>query len=169
MQDANIQMSETLGHKPPETLADLLKSLIAAGVDAKEFAHSLLLKAKQYTLLKKSLTDGERQASLQKAKAYLFLAEALLKASQIVEADASKDAHLAAPATERFDKAHQKINRNIAPAQAELGSLLNKGAEPNAGDMARCARYCKDEKGRDIQGRNCPVCLGAGHSKARSK
>jgi hypothetical protein len=168
MQEQNIQLAETLGHKSPQTITDLLKVLVASGVDTKEFAKTLLQKAKQHSTLHKSLSPDEQTESLQKAKAYLFLAEAITKAMAIVEADASKGSNLSAPAKQRFQRAHQKCNRNIDPAQSSLGNLLGKSREITAGDMARCSRYCKDEKGRDVQGRSsCPVCLGAGHSKAR--
>src|ERR1700734_3013976 len=98
MQDQNIQLAETLGHKPPETLADLLKVLIQSGVDIKAFSNSLLQKAQQHMKLRKHMSEADSAESLQTAKAYLFLAEGLVKAIPIIEADAATGANLSAPA-----------------------------------------------------------------------
>jgi hypothetical protein len=60
---------------------------------------------------------------------------------------------------------NQKTNRNIAPARQGIDDLLNMASDGSKeGDLARCSRYCKDARGNDIQGRNCPVCHGVGHN-----
>ena len=169
MQDANIEFAAIYGEVPAESTQDLIKALLHAGIDLNDAAKFLLAKVKELSNLKKSLTKEERSLRIQKAKALVSMVQDLVKAADIMEADASKKAHLGNPATRSFQRAHQKVNANIAPSQATLGTLLFKNKEVSAGDMARCARYCKDSTGRDIQGRNCPVCLGAGHSRAKPK
>jgi hypothetical protein len=101
--------------------------------------------------------------SLARKEALRDLAKAVIH-----EADASTRAHLANPATQSFKRAGQAPNRNIKPGQSGLALVLGLGKEENVGDMSRHARYCQDSNGKDVQGRNCSICLGEGfHSFAK--
>jgi hypothetical protein len=63
----------------------------------------------------------------------------------------------------RRDWKTQKVNRNIAPARQGVDTMLSMASGGSTeGNLARCSRYCKDARGNDIQGRNCPVCKGIG-------
>ena len=133
-------------------------------VDLKKAAQLLIERAREFSNLKKD--NGEsREVRLTKAKVLLGVAEELIKAARIQEADASRGANIASPAKRLFINKGQKPNRNIDPAQSSIGTLMGQRKGITAGDMGRCSRYCKDSRGNDVQGRPCPVCLGAGFSK----
>ena len=114
-------------------------------IDPREFAKFLLK------------TASKPSTSIERTKALTEMAKELIQ-----EADVSLRANLADPSTRRFRNAGQPAQKNARSAQSGLANLLGLGKELTTGDMGRHGRFCQDNNGRDVQGRNCAVCHGVG-------
>jgi hypothetical protein len=114
-------------------------------IDPREFAKFLLK------------TASKPSTSIERTKALTEMAKELIQ-----EADVSLRANLADSSTRRFKNAGQPGQKNARSAQSGLANLLGLGKETTTGDMGRHGRFCQDNNGRDIQGRNCAVCHGIG-------
>jgi hypothetical protein len=116
-------------------------------------AESLIRAAKD----RKALLEKKAQVARDHPSYFQRQEESLLKAAAPTkEVDLSRKANLATVPKSGWDA--QKTNRNIEPAKTSLRNLMGEAAP---GDKSRCAKHCV-KNGKDVQGRNCPWCLGEG-------